>query len=740
MMPRRNLFPLMVQRKNNKGSSLVLVIVAIAFIGILTAIVLNMCLINYRMKYMDLSSKDNFYSAENALDEIKTGLGIEVSEALSASYIEVMQQYSQTNAEERSSQFQYKYLERLRSVVRNPSDIDKYNVDLLKGYLKETAYDTTLGIGAILDGTTEPKLVATERGLILRNLVVKYIDDEEYVTYIKTDILLSFPSIEFTQTSSMPDLLSFGVVANTDFVATATGTTTIDGSVYGGKNGMTVSGGSRLTIQNAKQVITNQTLTVQTNGELTLTDTSSLWAKNVVADAGNLILNGHSNVADDLTIKGASSVVTLGGEYYGFGNAATAKNAESLQGEQTAIETNPADYSSSIIVNGSDSRIDLSNLKKLVISGNAYISTSSKSVGSNTNVDVMLGESLTVKSNQVMYMIPPECIGEGMQNGGANPMNGTQYSSLVAEMGGNEIVNYDTKIKGLDKSLKELGVSAYQKAFYPVSGGSMVYFFLKFDNEDVANNYFRAYYGIEANKKRLDDYLKLYVDEINVQEGSLAKFSLNGNVMKYVTGEVSAVDDTREEDAGDRSYLDTKQATYQDMFAAQGIKLVDSYHELSDTEKANDVFQNLVLESDMVGFIGSNMRKEFSTSTMTSVLVDNKAGATFKTSEYNADELRLVIATGNVLVDSNFKGLIIAKGNVTLKAGGSITASPEDVAKAIQIEGKVSGITKCPMDFLVSGSDYVLSGAVGAAAQPGTNTGETINSSDLVVYENWTKE
>lgn len=739
MMPRKNLFQLMVRRKNNKGSSLVLVIVAIAFIGILTAIILNMCLINYRMKYMDLSSKDNFYTAENALDEIKTGLGIEVSDALSASYIEVMQQYSQTNAEERSNQFQYKYLERLRGVVRNPSDVGKYNIDLLKSYLKQTAYDSTTGIGAMLDGTIDPKLEATQRGLILKNLVVKYIDDKEYVTYIKTDILLSFPSIDFTQTSSMPDLLSFGVVANKDFLASATGTTTIDGSVYGGKDGMTVSNGSKLVIQNAKQVITNTNLTVESNGELTLEDTATLWAKNVLVDTGNLNLKGYSNVADDLTIKGTSSAVTLAGEYYGFGNTATAKSAESLQGQLSEIEKNPSDYSSSVIVNGSDSRIDMSSLKKLVLSGNAYISTSSKSVGANTNVDVMLGESLTVKSNQVMYMIPAECIGEGMQNGGANPMNGTQYSNLVAEMAGNEIVNFDTKIKGLNKSLKEMGVSSYQKAFYPVSGGSMVYFFLKFDNEDVANNYFRAYYGIEANKKRLDDYLKLYVDEINIQEGSLAKFSLNGNVMKYVAGEVSSVDDTRAEDATDRNYLDTKQATYQDIFAAQGIMLVEGYHELSDTEKAKDVFGNLVLESDMVNYIGSNMRKVFSNTGMKAVLVDNKAGVTFETSEYNSDELRLVIATGNVLVDTNFKGLIIAKGNVTLKAGGSITASPEDVAKAIQIEGTEGGITKCPMDFLVSGSDYVLSGAVGAAVTPGT-ADETINSSDLVIYENWTKE
>lgn len=739
MMPIRNLFPLMDQKKNNKGSSLVLVIVAIAFIGILTAIILYMVLLNYRMKYMDLSSKDNFYTAETALDEIKAGLGIEVSEALSASYIEVMQQYSSTNAEERSTLFQYGYIEKLREAVKQAGNSGEYELSTLEDYLKETKYDPATGVGADLSGTVDPLLTATTRGLILKNLVVKYTDEKEYLTYIKTDILLSFPSIDFTQTSTMPDLLSFGLVANTTLAVTASGTTAIDGSLYGGANGMAVKDGSNLTIQNAKQIITNETLVVEKNAKLTVEEESSLWVKNLLADAGDIVLKGYSNVADDLTIKGSSSNVSLAGEYYGFGNIATAKNAESLQGELTAIEKNPAAYSSAIIVNGTGAKIDLSNLKKLILSGNAYISTSSKSTEANTNVDVMLGESLTVKSNQIIYMVPAECIGVGMLNGGANPMTGNQYSSLVAELGGKEIVDYDAKISTLEKSLKEMGVSSYQRAFYPVSGGSMVYFFLKFDNEDVANNYFRAYYGIEENKKRLDDYLKLYVDEINIQEDGIAKFSLNGNIMKYVSDTVSSIDDTREEDSDNRNYLDSKQAGYQDIFAAQGIKLVRNYHDLTEAERQKDVFGNLVLESEMRNFLGAGGKVEFEQDNLTAVLIDNQTEV-FETSSVSSSKLRLVIATGDVLIDSDFKGLIIAKGNVTLKAGGSVTASPDEVAKAIQIQKDKSGITKCPMDFLVSGSEYVLSGTVSGDAGDNGREESMINTTDLVIFENWTKE
>lgn len=61
-------------RKKNQGFSLLTVIVSVAFIGIMAMLVLYMALANFNMKVTDLKGKDSFYTAEQALEEIRTGL------------------------------------------------------------------------------------------------------------------------------------------------------------------------------------------------------------------------------------------------------------------------------------------------------------------------------------------------------------------------------------------------------------------------------------------------------------------------------------------------------------------------------------------------------------------------------------------------------------------------------------------------------------------------------------------
>lgn len=48
-------------RKQNKGFSLITVIIAVAFIGILGLLVLYMALSNFQMKITDLKGKDSFH-------------------------------------------------------------------------------------------------------------------------------------------------------------------------------------------------------------------------------------------------------------------------------------------------------------------------------------------------------------------------------------------------------------------------------------------------------------------------------------------------------------------------------------------------------------------------------------------------------------------------------------------------------------------------------------------------------
>ena len=73
-------------RKDNKGVTLVLAIVAIAFVGVLASAILSAAATNYRLKIMDKYSKNTFYSADSITEEIHTGLGIMCYKSLEEAY------------------------------------------------------------------------------------------------------------------------------------------------------------------------------------------------------------------------------------------------------------------------------------------------------------------------------------------------------------------------------------------------------------------------------------------------------------------------------------------------------------------------------------------------------------------------------------------------------------------------------------------------------------------------------
>ena len=70
----------------NKGSTLITVIVAIAFVTILASIILGTTVVNVRMKGIDRRTKDDFYYAERSLNDIYTGIGQELANIAAAQY------------------------------------------------------------------------------------------------------------------------------------------------------------------------------------------------------------------------------------------------------------------------------------------------------------------------------------------------------------------------------------------------------------------------------------------------------------------------------------------------------------------------------------------------------------------------------------------------------------------------------------------------------------------------------
>ena len=67
-------------KQQNRGFSLFTVIIAVSLVGILGMLILYIALSNFQMKITDLKGKDSFYTAERALEEIRTGLQEDVGD------------------------------------------------------------------------------------------------------------------------------------------------------------------------------------------------------------------------------------------------------------------------------------------------------------------------------------------------------------------------------------------------------------------------------------------------------------------------------------------------------------------------------------------------------------------------------------------------------------------------------------------------------------------------------------
>lgn len=113
--------------------------------------------------------------------------------------------------------------------------------------------------------------------------------------------------------------------------------------------------------------------------------------------------------------------MTLKGTCYGYNNGVFS-NQES-KNLLKRNENNPVEHtqSSALIINGNGSTLDLGGLDTLVVSGVAYIDLQSQAyTGENirnnggTSAGIIeeyaTGESLALKSNQYMYLVPTSCL------------------------------------------------------------------------------------------------------------------------------------------------------------------------------------------------------------------------------------------------------------------------------------------------------------------------------------------
>ena len=74
------------RKLKNQGNTFIMVVVTLSFLAILTAALLVAVGMCYRLKAMDINSRDNFYYLEKAMDEIYAGVGVDSMQYLNQAY------------------------------------------------------------------------------------------------------------------------------------------------------------------------------------------------------------------------------------------------------------------------------------------------------------------------------------------------------------------------------------------------------------------------------------------------------------------------------------------------------------------------------------------------------------------------------------------------------------------------------------------------------------------------------
>lgn len=824
--------------KDNRGFSLINVIIAVAFIGIMGMLVLYLALHNYQMKISGIKGKDSFYTAEQALEEIRLGLQQDVGDAMSRAYIKVMETYnvnSDSNDvaldEARQAAFEKGFLEELQKSVqtseqngtKETAQTGQYSMAHLKAYVDLDSHidkDKETLIVTNPEGKNPDLQVEEAKGLLLKNLKVIYVSPKGLASIIETDIRLGIPKVQFPTPSTLPDLMSMIVVAEGGIICDgqAGSTTSITGSIYAGTintedvkelqnqnvTSIWTKSGSNLSITSGDKVVTASEIKVDNGSKFSTASGVNLWSQGLRMNSANVELLGTTYFSDDLTVeKGKGSTVKIQGEYYGYGYPSTAKASLNATPEEASVGTadkrkydglSDADLSSAIVINGKDTTVDLSGVNRLLLAGRNYVASSAKSVSGadHTNTDVMTGDSISVKGGQLAYLLPYKLLKSDDDKVLSNPMTYTDYqNSGFDQKSSADLVNWDMPVDAWGgKTLRDIGVDSnnpVQIVFYNGQGGT-VYFYLNFSSDEKASKFMSDYYS--QQKERMDQYFSFYFGTgagITVKDkNSYTRYVTNGNVLAYdgskETGNLTSATDTT---LGEK--LQQEEVNLQNTWYALNRKMITSVDLLKtdvadsdgithdETSYTRGVFDNLVNEKQMVQFLvreaPTTLQYDYEANAdndgLKAIMAHNGKSSTFEvkngadsavqtqtvkgsnttltiTSDM-AQKLRLVICTGDVRIEPgvNFKGIIMAKGKITLGAGAKLESAPLDAAKVFQSvigegEGKIS-----PQDFFWEGDKYVLGNSTSTDEDNDGSTGsnsDTYKLSDYVNYENWRKE
>ncbi len=750
-------------RKDDSGSAFIFVVIGVMFVSIVGATVLSVATNYVTTVIVDHYSTDNFYQTEGYLSEIRSGIEEIAGKENEKAYLEVVEHYTSPKMTSKMKIiYGKKYLTGIVRKLNHDALVPTETTAGIKDIETKTATDSKVTTGweqlsmdLIKKMSTKPDTLGSTYGtndlryrfeydkdekelyLVIRGLIIKYTDDTDYRSSVKTDIRIGVPDYAFEGNRTYEELKHYISISD-DILCVNTGNTssdaTVSGNVYSGTakkiqspnddedSGIQIHPETKA-VFNSKRIISRGNLNIFSGANVKMSGLSGpsslgeLWLKNIVvrkpspaiggAQVSNVNINENAYILDDTSIEDDNATVNLGGNYYGYSynrdNSDTAEGSASLR----------SDYSSAILINGRNTTLTSNGLTKLILAGRTFVQRNEKLADGTYQEsvdDIMMGELLAVKSNQIAYLVPEEFIIDGH-----NPLVG-------AEVGDDT----DAKNKVNIAALKSLAVGNAGKTMADFlkpgeeitanynNSGQYVYLYLNFKDEGAANEYFSCYYNQEEgsapnttkpNKEYLDDRAQSYIATL---DGSMkispALYLIAGNIVHDYYSNTGAKQQSPNYFDGTnrpvKNLLDDGQSKMRNYLGLQmallssGSENVADVRRMLDDKSKDELVKNVVLNIiDTNGNPTEDDNKFEKDGKSLPDRVDNVPGyddwkIICQNDDYMIDpgiEKGIVLCAKNVTVSSNFEGLIIAGGNVSVTSAGSYKANPAIVGDILDI-------------------------------------------------------
>lgn len=475
-------------KNDNKGITLLLAVVAVAFVGILAASIVSATTTNYKLKMMDKYSKETFYNADSIVEEIRTGIGIKCFDVLSEAYnytasnlllqspqIDGSISLVQKNNDQANTAMKLTYNSLMGKAIFG--DV-LTNEEKIMNFLNSFIKDPNNARVASFSSLTEKE---NNNGYMIEDVTIEYKknSDTPYYSTVAIDIDIKYPDIYIDFISDKKELktyLNYCLIAMDEISVGEEftfGAATVSGGMYAGDGGVDIFPGSSLYLTDhimvgnqtkvKTRLVTNENidLLAGNNAALLQVDGADIWCKNInvgeETSPGKILYNSdkaRTHVADDLSLEGTGCEVTLKGMYLGFGS-----------------NNSYSSTSSAIIVNGRNCTLDMSGITTLLLAGKAYVDLGDD--------EYKTGDSIGLKGNQEIYLVPMEFVKK--KNSTSNPLNVSNPTKHPEDVA----IDLDGFFA------KKLGLLS-DRGYVEKTSDGKTYYYLEFDSEEAQNNYVRC--------------------------------------------------------------------------------------------------------------------------------------------------------------------------------------------------------------------------------------------------------